>query len=78
MKPNVIIHSIGSKYILEDDEYEFILANLNKPLPLAQLWWTSEGALDHVTVHFGNKVLLLFRRNNVEGEFLNGIKFQLC
>lgn len=36
MQPTITIESIGNKYLLEDEKYEYLLAHLNEPLPRLQ------------------------------------------
>lgn len=77
MKPTVVINSIGSKGILNDAEYEYILNHTNEPLPLCTVWFDDTGRMAYLSVHIGKALITLFDRNHVKGEFDNGIKFQL-
>lgn len=77
MNPTVIIKSIKDRYLLTDKEYAFILENIDKPLKLASVWFDKKGRMAHFTVHFGSKVITFFDNNVIEGEFGNGIEFQL-
>ena len=77
MNPTVTIKSIKDRHLLTDEEHNFILNNIGKPLQLATMWFSEEGQLIHLAVHFGDAVITLFDDNLVEGEFSNGIKFQL-
>ena len=77
MNPTVTINSIKSRYLLNDEQYDYILENIGQPLQLASPWFDREGQLVHLTVYFGDTVITLFEENVIEGEFDNGIKFQL-
>ena len=77
MEPKVILTKVNKQHVLSDEEYAFLLDNLNKPLPLANIWWNEEGELRHLSIHHRETVIVLFDYNKVEGEFFNGIKFQL-
>ena len=77
MKPTVVINSIGSKGILNDAEYEYILNHTNEPLPLCTMWFDRAGTMDYLSVYAGEALITLFDNNHVKGEFGNGIKFQL-
>ena len=77
MHPTVTIKSIKNRYLLNDEQYGFILMNIGKPLQLASAWFVREGRLVNLTIYFGDEVITLFEDNLIEGEFGNGIKFQL-
>ena len=77
MNATVTIKSVKNKYLLTDEAYNYILEHIGKPLQLASVWFYKEGQLAHFTVHFGSAVITLFDDNVVEGEFGNGIEFQL-
>ena len=77
MNPTLIIKSIKNKRLLNDEQYNFILENIGKPLQLASAWFDREGQLVHLTLYFGDTVITLFDDNIIEGEFNNGIEFQL-
>ena len=77
MNATVTIKSIKNKHLLTDKAYNYILENIGKPLQLAAVWFDSKGKLAHFTVHFGDTVITFFDNNVIEGEFGNGIKFQL-
>lgn len=77
MNPTVTIKSIKNRHILTDEDYDCILENIGKPMQLACAWFNKEGQLIHLTVYFGHTVITLFNANVIEGEFGNGIKFQL-
>ena len=76
MKPTVTITDLGCQYILEDENYQYILDNLNKPLPLATIWWNDAGDVTHFAVHRGDRLITIFNSNKPKGAFWNGIKFQ--
>ena len=77
MKPTIIIKHINNKYLLSDQQFKYIVKHLNKPLPLAKLWWSDDGKLRHLSIHRSKGVITLFENNDVEGEFLDGIEFRL-
>lgn len=77
MNATVTIKSIKNKYLLTDKTYNYILEHLGKPLQLASVWFDSEGKLAHFTVHFNDTVVTFFDDNGIEGEFSDGIEFQL-
>lgn len=77
MKPTVIIKRINNKYILSDEQFKYIVDHLNKPLPLADLWWSGDGELRHLSIHTDEGLITLFDNNDIKGELLNGIKFRL-
>lgn len=77
MKPTVTIKSIKNRYLLDDEQYDFILENIGVPMQLAAVWFDEEGQLAHFTVRLGDTVVTFFDKNAIEGEFGNGIKFQL-
>ena len=77
MTPTIIIKRINNKYILSDEEFKYIVDHLNKPLPLADLWWNDEGKLVHLCIHRDKGLITLFDNNDIEGEFLDGIEFRL-
>ena len=77
MKPTVIIKRINNKYLLSDEKFKYIVDHLNKPLPLANLWWDDEGKLRHLSIHRDKGLITLFDNNHIKGEFLNGIEFRL-
>ena len=77
MQPTVTVKSIKNRHLLTDEQYDFILENIGEPLYLAAVWFDREGQLVHFTVYFGETVITLFDNNVIEGEFGNGIKFQL-
>ena len=76
MKPTVTIESLGCQYILEDEKYQYIVDNLGKPLPLANIWW-DEGNVTHFSIRCGDGIITIFDTNKPKGEFWNGIKLQL-
>lgn len=76
MKPTVIIKSLESQYILEDEKYQYILDNLDKPLPLAAIRWSSSGELTHFVIHYKDDTITIFNTNKPKGAFWNGVKFQ--
>lgn len=76
MKPTVTIRSIGDQYILEDEKYKFILSHLNEPLPLANVWFHLEGGISSVSVRYEDSIITLFTKNNIKGEFNNGIELR--
>ncbi len=77
MNATVIIKSIKNRHVMTDKEYNYILENVGKPLQLATMWFDGDGRLCDFAVYFGNTVIVLFDDNGIEGEFSNGIKFQL-
>ena len=77
MNPTVTIKSIKHRHLLNDEQYDFILENIGKPLQLATAWFDREGQLVHFAVYFGNMVITFFSDNVMEGEFSNGIEFRL-
>lgn len=77
MNSTVTIKSIKNRYLLTDKEYDYILENIGKPLQLATMWIDRDGRLLHFAVYFKDAVITLFVQNIIEGEFSNGIKFQL-
>ena len=77
MNPTITIKSIKNRHLLTDEEYDFILENIDEPLQLAAVWFDREGQLVHFTAYFGDTVITLFDDHVIEGEFGNGIKFQL-
>ena len=77
MNATVTIKHINNKYILSDEEFEYIVDHLNKPLPLVTLWWDDKGELRHLSIYRDKGVTTLFDNNHIEGEFLNGIEFRL-
>lgn len=77
MHPTVTIKSIKNRYLLTDKEYDLILKNIGKPFQLASVWFNKEDQLVHFTVRSSDGVITLFDDNVIEGEFGNGIKFQL-
>ena len=77
MQPTVTIKCIRNQWILKDEKYQYLLNNLNKPLPLAGIWWTDDGTIDHIIIRHDEGIITLFSNNRIKGEFLNGIKFQL-
>ena len=77
MNPTVTIKSIKNRHLLTDEQNDFILENIGKPLQLAAVWFDREGQPIHLTVYFGNTVITLFNNNVMEGEFSNGIEFRL-
>ena len=77
MKPVIIIKRINNKYLLSDEEFKYIVDHLNKPLPLVTLWWDDDGELRHLSINRDKGLITLFDDNDIEGEFLNGIEFQL-
>ena len=77
MKPVIIIKRINNKYILSDQEFKYIVDHLNKPLPLATLWWGDDGELEHLAIYGDKGLITLFDNNDIEGEFLDGIEFRL-
>ena len=77
MKPTIIIKRINNKYLLSDQEFKYIVDHLNKPLPLANLWWGNDGELRHLSIHRDEGLITLFGNNDIKAEFLDGIKFRL-
>ena len=78
MSPVTITITSIEQYYLKDEKYEYLRANLHKPLPICCIWWNDDGSIDHVTVAADNNigVILLFKENKVEGELSNGIELQ--
>lgn len=77
MQPVVIIHHIGRKEVLKNDEFQFIVENLHKPLAVASMHWNKEGELCLLTLFHKDTVLTLFNSNIIEGEFTDGTEFHL-
>lgn len=60
----VTIKSIKYQNILSDEEYEYIKANLNKPLQLMDLSWYSSGAVCAIAVYYNGTCITLFDGSN--------------
>lgn len=79
MQPvTITIESIGNKYILEDEAHEYLLANLNKPLRIKQLWFDDDGCINHLSIDWpeAETIITLFKNNNIKGEISHGIELQ--
>ena len=59
-----IIKSIKRQNILSDEEYEYIKANLNKPLTLLDLSWFPSGELCALAVYYNKSCITLFVGSN--------------
>ena len=67
----VRIKSIGKQYILSDEDYEFILRNLNKPLSVLSLNFTNNsGELWSLAVYddADSCVTVFLKENNIKCE----------
>ena len=79
MQPvTITIKSIGSQYLLEDEKYQYLLDNLNKPLKIKMLWFDDNGCLNHIAIDWpeAEEIITLFKNNNIEGEISHGIELQ--
>ena len=62
----ICIHSIGSQYCLEDESYQWLLDNLEKPLPVYSLAFDKDGRLYHISIYdYRGSVTTVHRDNNV-------------
>lgn len=74
----VIIRSVGDQYVLEDNEYEYIMRHLNQPLSILSLTFdedTNEPWMIAVRVDktFGHCICLFIDSNEVKYEFVGSL-----
>lgn len=77
-----IIKSIKRQYVLDDDEYKFILDHLNQPFCVLHLGLNSDGGVYSISLNTGDYdvfdgIITLFV--GIPGDFgcSNGIKYEL-
>jgi hypothetical protein len=74
----VKIHSIKNQYILSDDEFRYILANLNKPLPVMSLNYSSlDGHMWSISIYRKTKTDKVACITLFTDSTSNGIEFTL-
>lgn len=72
-----VIKSIGSQYVMEDEEYQFIKDNLNKPLSVISMSFGYDGSIGILAVSTGSYDVLNGVVSLFVGKHENDIKYEL-